>query len=133
MIEHMQRTGEYGEYFPMSLSPFAYNETVAMDYYPLRKEEAIPLGARWQEKNAEVNIPSEAQTIQAEALPDSIEEVDHSIRDQVILCQKTGQPFRLTRQELALYRRLNLSLPRLHPDLRHAERLRYRNSRRLSQ
>ncbi|MBU6389860.1 hypothetical protein KGQ71_05100, partial [Patescibacteria group bacterium] len=39
IIEHMQATGEWGEYFPMSISPFAYNETLAQDNFPLTKEE----------------------------------------------------------------------------------------------
>ena len=31
----MQDTGERGEFFHPSLSPFGYNETVAQEYYPL--------------------------------------------------------------------------------------------------
>ena len=30
----MQETGERGEFFHPSLSPFGYNETVAQEYYP---------------------------------------------------------------------------------------------------
>jgi hypothetical protein len=30
----MQKTGEWGEFFPIETSPFNYEETVAMDYYP---------------------------------------------------------------------------------------------------
>jgi len=35
IIEHMQKMGEWGEFFPSSLSPFGYNETVAEEYYPI--------------------------------------------------------------------------------------------------
>lgn len=31
----MQETGERGEFFHPSLSPFGYNKTVAQEYYPL--------------------------------------------------------------------------------------------------
>ena len=31
----MMITGEWGEFFPSSLSPFGYNETVAQEYFPL--------------------------------------------------------------------------------------------------
>ena len=41
IIEHMEKNGERGEFFPSSLSPFGYNETVASEFYPLSKEEAI--------------------------------------------------------------------------------------------
>jgi hypothetical protein len=35
IIAHMKKTGEWGEFFPISISPFNYEETPAMDYYPL--------------------------------------------------------------------------------------------------
>ena len=35
----MKKRGEYGEFFPASMSPFGYNETVAHEYFPLSKEE----------------------------------------------------------------------------------------------
>ncbi|MBU0626695.1 hypothetical protein KKH82_04680 [Patescibacteria group bacterium] len=41
IIEHMTKTEERGEFFPSSISPFGYNETVASEYYHLTKEEAI--------------------------------------------------------------------------------------------
>lgn len=39
IIEHMKKTGEYGEFFPMEISPFDYIETLAQDYYPLKQDE----------------------------------------------------------------------------------------------
>jgi DNA-binding NarL/FixJ family response regulator len=37
IIEHMQKTGEWGEFFPASQSLFAYNESIAhQEYYPLK-------------------------------------------------------------------------------------------------
>ena len=41
IIEHMKKTGEWGEFFPASISPFGYNETVAQEYFPLTREEAL--------------------------------------------------------------------------------------------
>lgn len=37
IIEHMRKTGEYGEFFPIETSPFKYEDTVANDYCPLKK------------------------------------------------------------------------------------------------
>jgi hypothetical protein len=31
----MTERGEYGEYFPMEISPFKYEESVAEDYFPV--------------------------------------------------------------------------------------------------
>ncbi|MFC1616577.1 hypothetical protein ACFL21_05520 [Patescibacteria group bacterium] len=38
IIEHMKETGEWGEFFPLEISPFAYNETLAQDFYPIDGE-----------------------------------------------------------------------------------------------
>jgi len=40
IITHMKSTGEYGEFFPVELSPFKYEETIANDYFP-RNNEAL--------------------------------------------------------------------------------------------
>lgn len=50
IIELMQKTGEWGEFFHAKLSPFAYNETMAQEYYPLSKEEILQKGLRWIDK-----------------------------------------------------------------------------------
>lgn len=34
IITHMKETGEWGEFFPMEISPFSYEDTVAQDYFP---------------------------------------------------------------------------------------------------
>jgi hypothetical protein len=49
IIEHMKGTGERGEFFDPSLSPFGYNETVAQDYYPLSKSQAQERKYTWSE------------------------------------------------------------------------------------
>ncbi len=35
IIAHMKEHGEYGELFPLKISPFPYEDTVAADYFPL--------------------------------------------------------------------------------------------------
>ena len=35
----MMRTGEWGEFFPSSISPFGYNETIAQEYFPLESSQ----------------------------------------------------------------------------------------------
>ncbi len=45
IIEHMMKTLEWGEFFPSWVSPFGYNETVAMDHFPLAREEVLGVGA----------------------------------------------------------------------------------------
>src|SRR3989338_1002909 len=38
IIELMKKNSEWGEFFPILLSPFAYNETMAHQFYPLSRE-----------------------------------------------------------------------------------------------
>ncbi|MBU0648358.1 hypothetical protein KJ855_04230, partial [Patescibacteria group bacterium] len=47
IIIHMQKTGEWGDFFPIGLSPFGYNESLGDDFMPINKEEAVKIGANW--------------------------------------------------------------------------------------
>ena len=44
IIEHMKKNSEWGEFFPILLSPFAYNETMAHQFYPFSREEMLKPG-----------------------------------------------------------------------------------------
>jgi len=119
---------KYGEFFPMELSPFAYNETVAQDYFPINKKIAESNGYLWREY-----IPGLYKaTILGKDLPQTISEIDDSILEQVIKCEVSGKPFRIVEQELSFYKRFDLPLPSLCPEERHNERLKFRNPMRLN-
>ena len=129
-VDKKGRTYAYGEFFPLELSPFAYNETVAQEYFPLTKEEALTLGSSWKERedrNYQI-------TSQANDLPDHIKAVEDSILKEVIGCEHGGKcneectiAFRVTEPELQLYRKLNVPLPKLCPNCRHYGRFKKRN------
>lgn len=51
IIEHMRKTGEYGEFFPIEMSPYPYNITMAQRLFPLTKEEVIKRGLKWREED----------------------------------------------------------------------------------
>ena len=121
---------KYGEFFPPELSPFAYNETIAQEYFPLTKEQAIEQGYKWKDPE-ERNIPI---TLQSQDLPDHIKDVDDSILQQVIECEHKGTcneqcttAFKIIKSELDFYRKMNLPLPRLCPNCRHYQRIKQRN------
>jgi hypothetical protein len=48
-----------------------------------------------------------------------------------IVCEVTGKPFKIIRQELAFYIENSLPIPTKHPDQRHKERMDLRNPRTL--
>lgn len=126
IIEHMITTGEYGEFFPMELSPFCYNESVAQEYFPMTKEEVLKRGLRWKESEEKA-----VEGIDVSKLPDNIAELGDDICQQTLICEVTGRPFKIIPQELEFYRKKNLPLPRFHPMERKRQRMLKRNPRKL--
>ncbi len=125
IIEHMRKAGEWGEFFPMSISPLAYNQTIAQDYFPLTEKNGTALGARW---NPEA-LPDAPST--AIVPPDDINDTNDSICEQILRCETTGKPFKIIPQELKLYQRLKIPPPGRSFIERHLARLKRRNPRQL--
>ncbi|MBU0667490.1 hypothetical protein KJ951_02330 [Patescibacteria group bacterium] len=129
IIEHMKKTNEWGEFFPMEISPFGYNETIAQDYFPLLKHEVKKRGWRWSDEQP--SVPKVEKTIIAAQIPANIKDVPDDIVNWAILCEESGKPFRIIPQELTFYRKMGLPIPRRHPNLRHAQRQASLNPRHL--
>ena len=122
-VDKKGRVYKYGEFFPSEISPFAYNETVAEDYFPLGRKTAESEGYSWRDYS-----PGSYQiTMKGDELPEAISDIDDSMLGEVIECRITKKPFKILEQELNFYRRLNFPLPSLHPDERHNQRLKLRN------
>lgn len=114
----------YGEFFPAEQSPFSYENTIAIEHFPLTKDEVIAQGFTWHEQE-----PNQYQmTIEAKDLPQTITETEDSILQEVIKCPQSGRMFRITEAELQFYRQTKLPVPHLHPDERHNERIKMRNT-----
>ena len=128
LIQHMKDIGEYGEFFPPDLSPFAYNETQAQVYMPLREEEVREHGLVWK-----TDMPGTygKETIYPENIPDNIEDVPDSITTEVLKCIVSGRNYNVVPQELDLYKRLKIPIPRIHPDERYKNRILLRPDRQL--
>lgn len=124
IINHMQRTGEWGEFFPAKFSPFGYNETMACEEIPLSKEEALKKGFRWLEDTTEKSYKGPPVEI-----PNHIREAKNDITKQILISEKSGTPFKIVPQELKFYQQNNIPLPRMTPDERHLERVKKRNPR----
>jgi len=139
IIEHMDampyvdkkgRVYKYGEFFPAEISPFAYNETIAQEMFPLTAEKAIEEGYVW--KKSEERHYQFTKT--SADFPHTIAEVSDSIVDEVIQCAHKGtcaeqctEAFKIVQAELQFYRQMNIPLPRLCPSCRHCARVRQRN------
>jgi len=125
IIQKMEETGEWGEFFPVNIASFAYNETAAQPQYPLTKEEVVKRGWKWKE--IEDKIPNVKKVIPAERLPDKIRDIPDDILNWAIKCQKTERPYKIQKLELDFYRKMNLPVPRFHPEIRHEIRMKKRN------
>ncbi|MBP6085464.1 hypothetical protein KA517_04495 [Candidatus Gracilibacteria bacterium] len=125
IIEHMQKTGEWGEFFPMAISQFGYNETDAQEYYPLTKSEVLTRGVSWCDYEAP--LPQVTKVIPASSLPATIAEVTDDILQCAIAAEGTDKLFRIVKAELAFYRKYNISLPHFDADMRYQQRMKLRN------
>jgi len=129
IIEKIIKDWEWWEFFPANLSPFWYNETVANEYFPLTKEKAQKLGFNWSDYKPP--FPKVEKVIPAEKLPEDISKIPDDILNWAIKCEVSWKPFRIIKQELEFYRKHKLSIPKKHPDIRHSERMKLRNPRKL--
>lgn len=127
------RCYSYGEFFPIDLSPFGYNETIAQEHFPLDEKTAEKKGYRWRKKEK----PQYSATIGSDDLPDDINDVQDSILKETIACEhheknKHGvsceanctTAFKIMPLELQFYRSKKIPIPRICPNCRHFERLR---------
>lgn len=125
VIDHLKKTGEWGEFFPIELSSFCYNETVAQDYFPLTKPEALARGYKWKEKDLK---EYKAQTYE---IPDQIKDVPDKITDEILACKNCGKNYKIIPVELQYYRKHNLPIPRKCYQCRYEARIALRNPRHL--
>lgn len=133
-IDEKGRVFKYGEFFPYDISPYAYNETLAQEYFPLTAEDAAVAGYRWRnpdEKNYNI-------TLKPEDLPDNIKDVDENIIKEIIGCEherrcmhECSKAFKIVKEEFEFYKKFNIALPRLCPNCRHGERVKNRNPMKL--
>jgi hypothetical protein len=125
LAEHMQQTGEWGRFPSPQLSLFAYNESIASDYYPLTKERATELGYRWKDEDRKDFLPATYTP------PTTIQEADDSVTKELLACASCQRNYRITPQELAALKQRNLPLPDQCFFCRHRQRMAMRNPRKL--
>lgn len=126
IIQHMKETQEYGEFFPIPMSPYFYNHALAQQLYPLSQKEALDRGYPWKEEAAASKYVGDPYTI-----PDDINAVPDDICDKILLCEATGKHYRLPKAELDFYRKIQLPIPKVCPEERSRQRMTQRNPRTL--
>ena len=112
IVEKMKKDREYGEFFPIPISPFAYNESMAQVYFPINRNQAATMNYPWRVR----------------------EKRDYKIGGDIIGCMHRGEclhdcttAFRLIDSEKQFYERFHLPIPAMCPNCRYHERLKLRN------
>lgn len=137
IAENMQKNGEWGEFVPISLSHYGYNDSLANYFYPISREEAKRIGANWTEKDYNLKFDGEfyrpnedISFYDPKKNPKAKENIDEALKG-VMQCQETNRPFKLVSTELFFYIKNRLPIPKIHPEARQAKRFKLCNGYKL--
>jgi hypothetical protein len=126
--EQMKKDGTFGQFFPPDLAPFAYNESLIQDFFPLTKDEAIKRGYSWQERTTGT---FGRETVKKGEIPNSIDQIDEKILSEILVCEECNKNFKIIEPEFSFYKRMGLPLPHKDFECRHNDRMKKRNKMKL--
>lgn len=124
LIEHMKRTGEWGQPLPKELSCFGYNESCAQEYYPLTAASAAAQGYAWYERDQSNSYQGPIIEIS-----DQIADVVDTITKEILTCASCQKNYRVIPAELQFYRDHQLPVPHQCHICRYNFRQTFRNPR----
>lgn len=130
IIEHMKTPQggagvEWGEHYPIASSDFLYNISLAQEWMPLTKEQAVAKGYQWLDEDPKEYRKSTFQ------IPDSIDEVNEDIVNQILSCEQCGRNYKIIESEWKFYKRKGIPLPHKCFYCRHRDRIALRTERKL--
>ena len=131
IIENMRKSGDWGNFFPLYMSPFGYNESIANEYMPLTKEQALAQGFTWRD-----NIPRTTgqENCSHEELPKNPDMYNNEeLLSKILKCESCDKNYRLISREIAFYKRMKLLIPSKCFNCRHQARMDARNPRVLTE
>ncbi|MFA5999679.1 MAG: hypothetical protein WC783_01730 [Candidatus Paceibacterota bacterium] len=114
----------YGEFYPIELSPFGYNESYAPELVPLAKEEALERGYNWQDN---IQRTTGKETLLSENIPESIHDINDSILEEVLSCIECKRNYKIVPNELIFYKKMEIPIPRKCFYCRYVDRIKKRN------
>ena len=92
------------------------------------KEEALKRGYNWQDS---LQRTVDKETIKPGNIPDSINDVNESILNEVLICTNCKRNYKIVQNEFNFYKTLSIPIPRKCFFCRHADRIAKRNPFRL--
>jgi len=123
-----KRKKEYGQFFSKSLSCFGYNETPAFEQFPLTKEEAQEQDYKWENT---LRGTYGKETKKWNEIPESIDEINFDVTSEIFVCVSCEKNYKIIENEFLFYKKLDIPLPQLCPDCRHARRMKSRGPNKL--
>ncbi|OGI63968.1 hypothetical protein A2733_01100 [Candidatus Nomurabacteria bacterium RIFCSPHIGHO2_01_FULL_40_20] len=123
-VDKMGLVYKYGEFFPIELSPFGYNESYAPELVPLTREEAKKKGYGWQDNQQKTEGK---KTLKAGDIPDSINDVSDEILNEVLACVSCKRNYKIVPNELIFYKKMKIPIPRKCFYCRYVDRVSRRN------
>jgi len=120
IIAELTEQDLYGLMIPPELAPFAYNETIAQDNFPMTKKTALAEGLKWED---DIQKTEGKETLKPEDLPDHIKDVLDSIVEEILRCTECNRNYKIIQQELLFYRKMSIPLPRKCFYCRHQNRI----------
>ena len=123
-VDKAGSTYKYGEFFPIELSIFGYNESHAPELVPLSKEDAVTKGYNWQDN---IQITTGKDTLASLSIPDSINDVAETITNEVLSCIECSRNYKIIPNELIFYKKMIIPIPRKCFYCRHQARINKRN------
>ena len=110
---------KYGEFFPIEFSDIGYNNSIALQHFPLTKDEAITKGYSW------IEVPQGEYVITKKTgeLIESIDDVGIDILKEIIECKKCHKAYRILENELIYLQKEKIPLPTLCHDCRYDRRI----------
>ena len=125
IAQQMTASGDWGEYLSPELSYFGYNETIANEIFPRDRASATSEGWNWRDEQ------SAPQATVGPRIPDTIDETTDAITAQVLVCEHSGERYKISPLELSFYRKAGIPVPKFAPNTRYRNRLKARNEPRL--
>ncbi len=117
----MEQSGELGEFFPATMNPYYFNDTVAslFDLW-FSKQEVINKWFLWRDEEVKVDIPTTLDKIGVDELSgfewfdsDGKWYIDNDVMNKVVV-DKFWNSYRFVPMEIEFLKRYNLPLPRQH-------------------
>ena len=131
IIENMKVSGDWGNFFPIWMSPFGYNESIANEYMPLEKSDALAQGFTWRDDIPHTKGQENCHYKDLPKNPDEYNEKE--LLDKILKCESCDKNYRLIGREIAFYKRMKLALPAKCFNCRHQARMNARNPRILNE